>query len=208
MFLEYELIQLASRVAVTRNLEDHTVQFIAREFIALFPNSSIADIRLCFRNGARGDYGKIYWLDGIVIRGWMEKYLEAQAIILERPYKPVEPPPPENPADIVKPSEKPGEWLEVWKKSVENATMAKPVRPLTNDEVRREGQVKPPKRQNYPSSTIQEHRNRELRNIWIRECYDPYLLGDKLQGVKLENWKPFEEWLVEYRNRKPNKKKK
>jgi hypothetical protein len=75
-FIHFELIKLSNLISVGGNLNHQQAVFIAQELISLFPNETLADFKLCFQRGAIGQYGEIYRMDGIVIRGWMEKYLE------------------------------------------------------------------------------------------------------------------------------------
>jgi hypothetical protein len=75
-YIHFELIKLSNLVSVGGNLNHQQAVFIAQELINLFPNETLADFKLCFQRGAIGQYGEIFRLDGIVIRGWMEKYLE------------------------------------------------------------------------------------------------------------------------------------
>lgn len=84
-FIEYELIILAQLVSVSGNLTNAMIPFIAKELVNVFPNENLADFKICFSRGARGDYNgdKFFRLDGIVIRDWMHKYLEQKAIARE-----------------------------------------------------------------------------------------------------------------------------
>lgn len=83
-YIEFELLKLANLVSVGGNLNNAQVVFIASELIRTFPNETLADFKLCFQRGAIGSYGEIYRLDGIVIRGWMEKYLEEKYQVAEK----------------------------------------------------------------------------------------------------------------------------
>lgn len=82
-FIHFELVKLSNLVSVGGNITTAQAQFIASELIELFPNETIADFKLCFQRGARGDYGDIFRMDGIVIRKWMQTYLEEKYQVLE-----------------------------------------------------------------------------------------------------------------------------
>lgn len=77
-FIEYEIIMLAASVNVDQRFtfQNHQVPVIAQELFNQFPNESIEDIHLCFKRGSMGLYGEIYRLDGAVLGGWMQKYVD------------------------------------------------------------------------------------------------------------------------------------
>ncbi len=91
-YLEIELIKLSKLISVSGNLNDAQVQFIAAQLIETYPNESLADFVLCFKRGAMGLYNKdphnkLYRLDGTVIFGWMDAYLEEKYFALEERLK-------------------------------------------------------------------------------------------------------------------------
>lgn len=86
-FIEFELIKMTSLISVGNNLNDSQVQFIATQLVELFPNESLADFKLCFERGCIGQYGEIFRMDGIVLRKWMEQYLEEKYTVIEEELK-------------------------------------------------------------------------------------------------------------------------
>lgn len=94
-FVEFELIKMSQLVSVGNNLNNSQVEFIASQLIEIFPNESLADFKICFQRGCIGQYGEIFRMDGIVLRKWMEKYLDEKYETLvddlnkykERPYE-------------------------------------------------------------------------------------------------------------------------
>lgn len=86
-FVEFELVKMASLVSVGNNLNDSQVQFIATQLVELFQNESLADFKLCFERGCIGQYGEIFRMDGIVLRKWMEQYLEEKYQVIEEQLK-------------------------------------------------------------------------------------------------------------------------
>lgn len=74
--IEFELAKLAGAVSVGGSLDNYKVQLIATQLIEFFPNESIADFKVCFFRASSGQYGDIFRLDGIVIRKFMESYLD------------------------------------------------------------------------------------------------------------------------------------
>jgi hypothetical protein len=83
IFVKIELIKLSERVSVSNNLTDTQTEFIATQLVEMFPNESLADFKLCFERGCIGQYGEIFRMDGIVLRKWMEKYLDEKYVVIE-----------------------------------------------------------------------------------------------------------------------------
>lgn len=75
-YVEFELIRMTSLVSVGGNMNDSQIQFAATQLVEMFSHESLADFKLCFERGCIGQYGEIYRMDGIVLRSWMEKYLD------------------------------------------------------------------------------------------------------------------------------------
>jgi hypothetical protein len=175
-FIEFELIKLSTLVSVGGNLKDQQVPFLASELIDLYPHENIADFKMCFERGARGDYNKgdekdIFRLDPIVIRRWMEKYLEDKYIFVEeylskekehfKKFQVSKPTPEEimgiedisAPGDYASP-EKAKDYLNQMLKNLSSIEKKIP-RPITSKEILQEGQVKP-KKQNRQKLTNEQ----------------------------------------------------
>lgn len=86
-YIEFELIRMSSLVSVGGNLNNTQVEFIAVQMVDLFPAESLADFKLCFERGCMGQYGEIFRMDGIVIRKWMEQYLNEKYELIEAELK-------------------------------------------------------------------------------------------------------------------------
>jgi len=142
--VEFELIQLASLMSVGGNLNKAQVPFIADQLIAMFPNETIADFKLCFQRGAIGLYGDIQRLDGITIGQWMKAYLDDKYEVLENQlmkereiiYKPVE-------KDKDYDAAKHDEWL---KKLADACKPGQKVPDLTDEEIKKYGREKKPRK--------------------------------------------------------------
>lgn len=148
-YVHYELIKLSALVSVGGNLNDMQADFIAQELIRLFPNETLADFKLCFQRGAIGQYGEIFRLDGIVIRGWMEKYLTEKYQVIETQLRE------EKDTEMYRPSQtlteearrqKDIERLKEWRKKVESVEGG--MKQVPEVDAKSEGQQKP-KRQTY-----------------------------------------------------------
>lgn len=138
--IEFELECLADLMSVGGNLNTAQVPFIASQLVEIYPTESIADFKICFRNGAMGSYGQIQRLDGITIRGWMEQYLDEKYQVMEDNlmkekddlYKPI----------VLTEKEKENidvdKMLEAYKQSLSVAETKK-IRPLSEEEIEKEG---------------------------------------------------------------------
>jgi hypothetical protein len=148
-YIEFELVKMSSLISVGGNLNDAQVQFIATQMVEMFPNESLADFKLCFQRGCIGQYGEIYRMDGIVLRQWMEKYLEEKYSIVEDVWakqkeaekKPIQ-------------SETENDWLKVWKEAVDKLPHQHRF-DLTDEEIRKEGQSRPTPIEYKPSVVAQ-----------------------------------------------------
>lgn len=143
-FVEFELVKLATLISVSGNMNNHQVEFIATQLIELFPGESLADFKICFQRGAIGQYGEIFRMDGIVIRKWMEQYLEEKYALVEEELKRS----PDNsiyqPADVKTHDERHSEWLAKWLKKVGGVGNKIPA--MTDEEIKDNGKKEPPKK--------------------------------------------------------------
>lgn len=74
--VEYDLIKSLALLNLNLTIKDHQYPFIVRELVDMFSNESIQDFQLCFKNGVKGKYGKIYNVDLSVLSLWMAEYLD------------------------------------------------------------------------------------------------------------------------------------
>lgn len=145
--VEYELIQLASLMSVGGNLNRAQVPFIALNLCTENPTESIADFKICFSRGAMGHYGEIQRMDGITINGWMTKYREEKYLLLENKMMLEK----ENLYKIPELNEQEKERLRLldvdklldeYKASIKEME-SRTILPLSEDEIKKEGQEKP-----------------------------------------------------------------
>lgn len=174
MFIEMELARLGELVSVGGNLTAVQIEHIAENFVNEYPNETIADIKICFSRGASGRYGDIFRMDGIVINKWFKQYLDEKYQALEDKlmkekeasmYSVPEPPLADQPNAT--------DWYQKWLDAVGSAeTNVKKVRPLTDDEIIEEGQVKPPKRKIYVYDQTEAGIYATERLAFLRECQE------------------------------------
>jgi hypothetical protein len=163
-YLEFELVKLANLVSVGGNLNNSQVVFIASELIKIYPNETLADFKLCFHRGAIGQYGEIYRMDGIVIRSWMEKYLEEKYQVIENKLMSEKDDLYKIPQTITEEvqDQKIKDRLQEWKSAIEQAANDKAIRPLTDEEIAREGKIKPAKKEPYRNGFDLERDNQQV----------------------------------------------
>lgn len=164
-YVHFELIKLASLLSVGANLTDTQASFIAEELIRVFPNETLADFKLCFQRGAIGQYNidgekDIFRMDGIVLRRWMEKYLEEKYQVIEtRLMESKEDYHWNVPVDIDDEARRKRDlkYLDEWKKSLDNAHDTRKPRAITDNDIHREGQVTRPRQQPYKPAYTAEY---------------------------------------------------
>lgn len=177
LMIQFELIKLAELMSVGGNLNNAQVQFISEQLIELYPTESIADFKICFRRGAMGAYGQIQRMDGLTIGEWMKQYLNEKYIVLETQlreerdeyWKPITP---EN-------SDR--DWHAEWLNAVNKSDGFKQVQHLDEDEIKKEGQVRPAKKV-YPYNEseaqirLREHHDKvfQFQEMTIRERHPEY----------------------------------
>lgn len=154
VFLKAELVLLSSRISVSGNITSEQLEFISTQLVEFFPNESLADFKLCFERGCMGQYGEIFRMDGIVLRKWMEQYLDEKYHVVETNlmnerdtlYRKPEPKKEEEQNQ----DEKAKDWLRIWREEVDKVAGVK-VQSMTRDDVLKWGQSEPPKKESVTS---------------------------------------------------------
>ena len=147
-YIEFELIKMNALISVGNKLNDSQVQFIATQMIEFFPNESLADFKLCFQRGTMGQYGDIFRMDGIVLRKWMEQYLDEKYQVIEQELM--------TERDTIHTQQKSEiNVYEYWMKYNNLKEGIKPVPQISDESVLSEGQSEPPKKKgtSWPVST-------------------------------------------------------
>jgi hypothetical protein len=168
-YIEFELVKMSALVSVGGNLNDSQVQFIATQMVEMFPNESLADFKLCLQRGCIGQYGEIYRMDGIVIRKWMEQYLEEKYTVVEDHLMKEK-----EQFNKTYTAEEGKDWFKVWKESIDKLP-GKMVPELTQEEIQREGKVKPVI-EPYVRSEVERLNYANEMKIKMRECRRKFFL--------------------------------
>ena len=158
-FVEFELVKMSALVSVGGNLNDAQVQFIATQLVELFPNETLGDFKLCFERGCIGQYGEIYRMDGIVLRKWMEQYLDEKYQTKEDLHKSEMQ---QHNKQIV-PENTEKDWHKIWLDSL--PPDGRKIPDIPQAEINAEGQPKP-KKPVYvpPDAFFQKEQNERIRS--------------------------------------------
>lgn len=81
--VEFDLIKCLAMLNLNLTIKESQYPFIVRELVDTFSSESIEDFQLCFKNGVKGKYGKIYNVDLSVLSIWMGEYLEEKYQLIE-----------------------------------------------------------------------------------------------------------------------------
>lgn len=118
-------------------------------------------------------------MDGIVLRGWMEKYLEEKYSIVEQMWA-------KQKGEESKPIETQDgrDWLKVWQDEIDKLPN-KHVPELTNDQVQREGQARPVTIE-YNPSAVEQTESLNRHKAKVREARRKYFLSAYPDADELE----------------------
>lgn len=143
--LDVQLTRLVASLNLKWNVNDAQIKDIVQDLIEEFPHESLEDFVLCFKNARKGKYGELIRLDSPIIFTWMRSHLDEKYQHLEERWKlqKQEEKKPVTPADD-------RDWIKVWKESIDNLPHQKRF-DLTDEEIKNEGQVRPPAIKYNPS---------------------------------------------------------
>ena len=181
LYIQFELIKVSGLVSVSGNLNDNQIQFIAKQLLEMFPNETLADFKICFERGCMGLYGQIYRMDGIVLGGWMEKYLDEKYYALEQQLV-------EEKENIYKPVDISPDSNVYINQLLEQLKPTEKVRDISAKEIQEEGKERP-KSIKHPSTPESLVKQKFMHDEWIRQNYDPYT------GKPKANWISEDEWM-------------
>jgi len=181
--IDTALTKLVGSLNLKWNLNENQIKQIVEDLVFKYPNETVEDFILVFRRARQNEFGEIYRLDSAVIFGWMEYYLEEKYTVVEQQLKAEKEEyykPPEKVEDV--------DRLKQWKASIDAITIGKTILPMTEQEAKEEGQVRPPKKAYTPPplSYVEQH---EKHMRYLKANYDTYT-GKPLKDiwVKEETW--------------------
>lgn len=195
--IDIALTKLVASVNVSQNLNDSQIKTIVEDLIDKYKNESIEDFILVFRKARQGEFGTIYHLHSAVIFGWMEFYLEEKYQAVERKLMLDR----DNIYNNQVPAKDTGEtegW-ELFKSYAAKLKEEKTVRPLTDQDVLREGQSEPAKKKAifYPSTPPEKAAEIQAKIELGRKIHElskkhPDKSLDELKELanKMADWKP------------------
>jgi hypothetical protein len=173
--LALAIAQSANKLTVGGNLRQGQALQLAIQLIGDYPNESLEDFCLCLKLGVKGTYGDIFRFDDLVVNQWFKTYLENKYQVIEdklmrekdNQYAAIMRPDPSLPIQEAQTlseeaqMQKVKERFKAWREAVE-AISVKPVLPMTEDDIRKEGQTKPRKAAPYtPTVTLAEFNARQ-----------------------------------------------
>ena len=190
--IEFDLIKCLALLNLNLTIKEHQYPYIVQELVDTFPNESIQDFQLCFKNGVKGKYGKIYNVDLAVLAGWMGEYLDEKYAYIERQNEKVQSEEKEAQADVLSELiERTTQTLpEDQKPEKDNSATLRDrvIGRLSEAEIKLEGQERPHKPKYVPPDASYLEMMEKKRE-WGRLFHDLYT------GNKTNDWIPFEEWI-------------
>jgi hypothetical protein len=181
--LDIQLTRLVGNLNLKWNLNDVQIKTIVEDLLDKYPGESLEDFMLCFKKARQGEYGELIRLDSPIVFTWMDKYLDEKYRIIEENllrekddyYK------------TVIPESSDRDWLAEWQKAVSQTQGVQTVRPLSEKEIREEGQERP-KVKSHPSTSPNEIELKLLHIEYLKANYDART------GEPLPNWMEEIEW--------------
>lgn len=147
--VDIHLTRCVAQFNRNNNLNDAQIKTLVEDLIDKYPAESIEDFILCFKMARQEEFEVPMWLDSSVIFGWMRQYLDRKYQVLEEKLKKER-------------AEKEGKNLKrdgaapindfvsttltQWRKDVENLPSPRRMHQMTDAEIRKNGQIQPPKK--------------------------------------------------------------
>lgn len=166
--LDVQLTRLVASLNLKWNINDAQIKDIVQDLIEEYPNESIEDFVMCFKNARKGKYGELIRLDSPIIFTWMTKYLEEKYQHVEEKWKLQKD---EEKKQIIPKDDR--DWIKVWKDSIDNLPHAKRF-DLTDEQIEKEGKLKAASAEYNPSPVAQRemlNRHKEKVNEARRKYY-------------------------------------
>lgn len=204
LLLDVHLLKFIKSLNLKWTISDDQVMPIVEDLLYKYPNESIEDFLLVFRKARMGEFkdengnSTIYRLDGAVIFGWMDQYLEQKYEVLERNlYKEKD-----QVHNAFKKAEK--DYLKLWKDSIDllaekdrkagkvadtpkTAAIRMKLNQLTREQILEEGQADPKRK--VEAFTPEEYKKmHDMKVEYGRECTDIYSGNVKPGMPSFEDW--------------------
>lgn len=181
--IDTALTKLVGSLNLKWNLNDSQIKQIVEDLVDKYPHETVEDFILVFKKARQNEFGEIYRLDSAVIFGWMEYYLEEKYSVLEKQLE-------NEKKEYYKPPDKVAETdrLKQWKDSIDAITVKARI-PLTDEDIKAEGQEKPKKALQHPSTPKSYHEQHEKHLRYIKANYDIHT-GKPIKDV----WMKEEAW--------------
>lgn len=192
--LDMHLTRLVESLNLKWNLQPGQITTIIEDLVDRYQYESLEDFILVFKRARQGEFGELYRLDSAVIFGWMERYLEEKYSVLERlqssdkgKSEKVEFP------EITPETEK---LVKDYKSGIDVFSGTKPVLMLTKEEIKAEGQVRPPRMKAKSAGRMftdeEVGRIQDLKRVYGVKYHDVNT------GDPLPNWIPFAQFEKEF----------
>lgn len=191
------ILKWSSMLSVSGNLKQGQAIEIAKMLIDEHPYHSIDDFNLMLMRGVKGRYGQIFRFDVSVVFDWMNKFIDEYYQEKEERQKRI--------SQIrhvvddeIKPtlteeeSERVNELIENFLTNLKSMNV-KPVSPLTDAEIKREGRLNPDRKKYHYTTDPELVTMHQLKLEWIKTFHDPRT------GEKTDEWLSFDEWLKSQR---------
>jgi hypothetical protein len=151
--LDIHLTRLVAQFNLNNNIQDHQIKTIVEDLIEKYPAESVEDFILCFKMARQNAFGVVYHLHSAVVFEWMAKYLEQKYEAIEKKLREEK----AKEATRALPKEIPGisdagaKALAEMQKIVDATKKQSKVPGMTDAEIRKNGQEKPPKKPSVTS---------------------------------------------------------
>lgn len=146
--LDIHLTRLVAQFNLNNNIQDHQIKTIVEDLIEKYPSESVEDFILCFKMARQNAFGVVYHLHSAVVFEWMSKYLEQKYEAVEKKLRSEKAQEATRalPKDVAGISDVGAKALEDMQKIVDATAKRSKVPAMTDADIRRNGQEKPPKK--------------------------------------------------------------
>jgi hypothetical protein len=176
--LDVQLSKLVLHLNLKWNLSDFQVSQIVEDLLEKYPHESIEDFILVFKRARMGEFGELFRLDGAVIFGWMNIYLEEKYAVIENKLH-SEKDTIYSPAEVI-PSNV--DWHKKWLDEI-TSFPTRAIIPMSEEEMELKGQERPVKPKYVTDAAyLNEHREKifKFQEMTVRERH-PEMNEEQIQ---------------------------